>query len=103
MSEPLNYQMGLGLNTEEPVDPFESKADRAQRHAQLSKIQANPAAFMFCEACGNVFMRGGSSEQSGVCFICHGYRFNFDQEEVLMQAIRITSRPRNSVLPGDYA
>lgn len=83
-------------------DPFETVEERANRHKTATAICAHPELYMFCEACSNVFKRGGNAEVTGVCFVCHGYRFNTDPADIREVAIRIASRPGNSVLPKHY-
>lgn len=87
---------------DEPDDPFEPPADRNARRASSARIAASPEGFFFCEACGNLYKRGGPTELTGVCMVCHGYRLNFDPKEVAVQAIRNGSGPKRSVLPSDY-
>lgn len=80
----------------------ETKEEQVNRVETATAICAHPELFMFCEACSNVFKRGGRVETQGMCVVCHGYRFNSDPDDVREVARRIASRPGNSVLPKHY-
>ena len=96
-------QIPLDLPEPEPNYQFETPADRANRHRLAQVIAQNPELFMLCEGCCNIFKRGGKVEITGMCYVCHGFRFNKDPESVKEQALVMGTRPGNSVLPGDYA
>lgn len=82
--------------------PQESEEQKQIRLDAAQKIQDHPEKFFFCEACGNLFNRGGAVDHSGMCPMCHGYRFNYNPRDIVSQAIHLGSKPRSSVIPADF-
>lgn len=80
----------------------ELPAEKASRLRQARVILERPDRFLMCEGCGNLFRKGGRVESTGLCWICHGYRLNFDGHAIVGQACEVMDHPRSSVLPCDY-
>lgn len=95
-------QSELDLDDPEPNYDFETPQEREKRAEKIAFLMGRLGKIFFCEACGNIHNVGNITDQTGLCLICHGYRFNRDEADIAAHLQRLGSRPRNSVLPADY-
>jgi len=68
----------------------------AERAARAQKIIEAPRNFKVCEGCDSIVAR-----HVATCPNCHGYRFNFNEDEIIAQAKVLASRPQTSVTESD--
>jgi len=72
------------------------------RRSAAEQIATHADKFFVCEGCDNVFRRGGTVEQAGLCPYCKSFRFNHEPEFVAATARSNANRPRQTPLPQDY-
>jgi hypothetical protein len=67
-----------------------------KRLAAAIQIILNPGQYKICEGCDSIV-----KEKTRICPSCHGYRFNFDIEDVIEQAQILGAREQQSVTKED--
>jgi uncharacterized paraquat-inducible protein A len=68
----------------------------AERAARAQKIIDAPGNYKVCEGCDSIVAR-----RVATCPNCHGYRFNYDEQEIVAHAKVLASRPQTSVTESD--
>lgn len=67
-----------------------------ERSERAAKIIAAPAQFKVCEGCDSIVSR-----RVALCPNCNGYRFNEDEQAVVIQAKDLASRAQTTVTHED--
>ncbi|NLT70205.1 MAG: hypothetical protein GXX91_05865 [Verrucomicrobiaceae bacterium] len=68
----------------------------AERAKRARRIVKNPSLYKVCMGCDSIV-----ASKVNICPNCHAYRFECDQDAVVLQARALSSREQNSVVAED--
>jgi uncharacterized paraquat-inducible protein A len=60
------------------------------------EIIKNPQSYKICEGCDSIV-----KTTNNICPNCHSYRYNYETQEVIDQAIRLSKSEQKSVTKDD--